>query len=43
MCVVSRDDLSRALDAIKAQTATAIGAPKVPNVKWSDVGGLHEV
>ncbi len=42
-CKVSREDVSKALDTLKAQSASAIGAPKVPNVKWDDVGGLEEV
>ena len=40
---VTRADLAEALQALKAQSASAIGAPKVPNVKWSDVGGLEQV
>jgi peroxin-6 len=42
-CKVSREDVSKALHTVQAQTASAIGAPKVPNVKWDDVGGLEEV
>jgi peroxin-6 len=28
---------------VQKQSASVIGAPKVPNVKWADVGGLEEV
>lgn len=28
---------------LKKRTATAIGTPQVPNVKWEDVGGLEDV
>jgi len=41
--VVMVDDVNEALAAMQSQTASAIGAPKVPNVKWDDVGGLTEV
>jgi peroxin-6 len=30
------------LNVLQAHHATAIGAPKVPDVKWEDVGGLGE-
>ncbi|GAB4819620.1 hypothetical protein N2152v2_006666 [Parachlorella kessleri] len=35
--------LSQALDAVRQRTATDIGAPKIPSVKWEDVGGLEDV
>lgn len=35
--------LSSALSRVKARTATEVGSPQVPNVSWSDVGGLDEV
>lgn len=38
-----KDDLEKALERSKKRTASALGAPKVPNVKWEDVGGLEDV
>ncbi|KAK9814693.1 hypothetical protein WJX72_009974 [[Myrmecia] bisecta] len=35
--------LQSALENVKKRTATVIGAPKVPNVRWEDVGGLENV
>jgi peroxin-6 len=35
-----RSDLDKALEVIHKQQATLIGAPKIPNVTWDDVGGL---
>ena len=39
---ISSDDLTAALNVLQAHHASAIGAPKVPDVKWEDVGGLGE-
>lgn len=36
-------DLTAAVDAARKNFADAIGAPKIPNVQWSDVGGLSHV
>ena len=36
-------DLDGAVDAARKNFADAIGAPKIPNVGWSDVGGLTHV
>ncbi|KAF2146507.1 uncharacterized protein K452DRAFT_355002 [Aplosporella prunicola CBS 121167] len=36
-------DLTAAVDAARKNFADAIGAPKIPNVQWSDVGGLTHV
>jgi hypothetical protein len=41
--VVDERHLFKALDAVRARTATDIGAPRIPSVKWEDVGGLEEV
>jgi peroxin-6 len=41
--VLSGKHLEAALSRVKARTATEIGAPQVPNVAWSDVGGLEDV
>ncbi|XP_031499817.1 peroxisome biogenesis protein 6 isoform X3 [Nymphaea colorata] len=38
-----KDDMSKALEWCKKRTASALGTPKVPNVKWEDVGGLEDV
>ncbi|CAO2823874.1 unnamed protein product [Amaranthus hypochondriacus] len=38
-----KEDLSKALERSKKRNASALGAPKVPNVKWEDVGGLEDV
>ncbi|KAK7521744.1 peroxin 6 [Phyllosticta citriasiana] len=36
-------DLIAAVEAARKNFADAIGAPKIPNVQWSDVGGLGHV
>ena len=36
-------DFSTALSQARASFATSIGAPKIPSVQWSDVGGLAHV
>ncbi|KAI9870381.1 MAG: peroxisomal assembly protein, partial [Pleopsidium flavum] len=41
-CVV-KADLDIAVDAARKNFADAIGAPKIPNVSWEDVGGLTNV
>lgn len=38
-----KEDLSKALERSKKRNASALGTPKVPNVKWEDVGGLEDV
>jgi peroxin-6 len=40
--VVTQRDLDDALRRAGSRTAAAIGAPKVPEVTWDDVGGLEE-
>ncbi|KAK9142986.1 hypothetical protein Syun_012386 [Stephania yunnanensis] len=37
------EDMTRALERSKKRNASALGAPKVPSVKWEDVGGLEDV
>ncbi|KAL1216565.1 Peroxisomal ATPase PEX6 [Cardamine amara subsp. amara] len=39
----AKEDFTKALDRSKKRNASALGAPKVPNVKWDDVGGLEDV
>ena len=41
--VVSAADLDDALAAVRARYSESIGAPKIPNVTWDDVGGLAHV
>lgn len=40
---LTKADLDGAVDAARKNFADAIGAPKIPNVGWSDVGGLSHV
>ncbi|GHJ84555.1 hypothetical protein NliqN6_0957 [Naganishia liquefaciens] len=40
---LSMDDFEQALRAARTSLADSIGAPKIPNVSWDDVGGLSEV
>lgn len=41
-CLV-KADFDIAVDAARKNFADAIGAPKIPNVTWDDVGGLNNV
>ncbi|XP_059438580.1 peroxisomal ATPase PEX6 [Corylus avellana] len=41
--VLGKEDLTKALERSKKRNASALGTPKVPNVKWEDVGGLEDV
>lgn len=40
---LTKSDLDAAVDAARKNFADSIGAPKIPNVTWSDVGGLSHV
>jgi peroxin-6 len=40
---LTKADLDSAVDAARKNFADSIGAPKIPNVGWSDVGGLTHV
>ncbi|KAL8817347.1 MAG: hypothetical protein Q9223_003801, partial [Gallowayella weberi] len=40
---LTKIDFDVAVDAARKNFADAIGAPKIPNVSWSDVGGLENV
>lgn len=40
---LGKEDITRALERSKKRNASALGTPKVPNVKWEDVGGLENV
>ncbi|KAG2568805.1 hypothetical protein PVAP13_7NG400000 [Panicum virgatum] len=38
-----KEDILSSLERAKKRNRAALGTPKVPNVKWEDVGGLEEV
>ncbi|GAB2299130.1 peroxisomal assembly protein [Dionaea muscipula] len=38
-----KENMVKALEQSKKRNAAALGTPKVPNVKWEDVGGLEDV
>ncbi|RYP37840.1 hypothetical protein DL766_001328 [Monosporascus sp. MC13-8B] len=40
---LTKNDFEIAVDAARKNFADAIGAPKIPNVTWDDVGGLNNV
>jgi peroxin-6 len=40
---LTKADLESAVDAARKNFADSIGAPKIPNVTWNDVGGLIHV
>jgi peroxin-6 len=40
---LTKPDFDTAVDAARKNFADAIGAPKIPNVTWDDVGGLNNV
>ena len=40
---LTKADMNSAVDAARKNFADSIGAPKIPNVSWSDVGGLSHV
>ncbi|KAE8351327.1 hypothetical protein BDV28DRAFT_22087 [Aspergillus coremiiformis] len=40
---VTKADFDTAVDAARKNFADSIGAPKIPNVSWNDVGGLTNV
>lgn len=42
-CCVLKADFDLAVEAARKNFADAIGAPKIPNVSWDDVGGLENV
>lgn len=42
-CGLTKADFDVAVDAARKNFADAIGAPKIPNVTWDDVGGLNNV
>ncbi|XP_074553060.1 peroxisomal ATPase PEX6 isoform X2 [Halichoeres trimaculatus] len=40
---IMNQDFSSALQTLQDAQSTAIGAPKIPDVRWEDVGGLQQV
>jgi len=40
---LSKQDFEDSLDILQSSLSDAIGAPKIPSVKWEDVGGLADV
>ncbi|KAM4603837.1 peroxisomal ATPase PEX6 [Polymixia lowei] len=40
---ILNQDITLALENLQEAQAHAIGAPKIPSVRWQDVGGLQEV
>ncbi|KAI9662173.1 MAG: peroxisomal assembly protein [Alyxoria varia] len=42
-CCITKTDFDTAVEAARKSFADAIGAPKIPNVSWDDVGGLVNV
>ncbi|EES12865.1 hypothetical protein BDA96_06G237300 [Sorghum bicolor] len=38
-----KEDIMSSMERAKKRNRAALGTPKVPNVKWEDVGGLEEV
>ncbi|XP_073327114.1 peroxisomal ATPase PEX6 isoform X2 [Pagrus major] len=40
---IMNQDFTAALETLQDAQSTAIGAPKIPDVRWDDVGGLQQV
>lgn len=40
---LTNPDFESALSKVRASYSESIGAPKIPNVSWDDVGGLAHV
>ncbi|CAH1966793.1 unnamed protein product [Acanthoscelides obtectus] len=40
---LGQDSIDKAIDFMQAIYSEGIGAPKVPKVEWSDVGGMNDV
>ncbi|SPN97786.1 probable peroxin-6 [Cephalotrichum gorgonifer] len=40
---LTKEDFDLAVDAVRKNFSDAIGAAKIPNVRWADVGGLTNV
>nr|CAI5824438.1 unnamed protein product [Callosobruchus analis] len=42
-CLLNEDSIDKAIEFMQAIYSEGIGAPKVPKVEWSDVGGMNDV
>ena len=40
---ISKSDFDKAISSARASYSDSIGAPKIPNVSWDDVGGLAAI
>lgn len=40
---INQEDFDKAIEILRAEHSDAIGAPKIPNVSWQDIGGLIDV
>jgi peroxin-6 len=40
--LITSDDFDQALHVLQSSNSSALGTPKIPQVKWEDVGGLLE-
>lgn len=40
---ISQEDFEEAIETIRTEHSDTIGAPKIPNVSWQDIGGLMDV
>lgn len=43
VALLEANHVHRAVDAVRHRVATELGAPKIPDVRWEDVGGLEEI
>ncbi|KAL6452142.1 PEX6 Peroxisomal biogenesis factor 6 [Candida maltosa Xu316] len=43
LIILTPDDLNAAINEARNQFSDSIGAPRIPNVKWEDIGGLDVV
>ncbi|CCF56296.1 hypothetical protein KAFR_0A08620 [Kazachstania africana CBS 2517] len=41
--IISMPDLSRAIAKARDEFSLSIGAPKIPNVTWADIGGVEQI
>lgn len=42
-CILNSDDFENSINSARSKFSDSIGAPRIPNVKWEDVGGLDTV
>lgn len=41
--LILEEDMEKAISKVRGNVADKIGAPKIPNVQWEDIGGLGHV